>query len=185
MKEFIDYILQFGSLNQQQIELITKKSKEIELRKDEYFAEAGKILQQVGFVVDGVLRISYYNNEGEEITKYFLDENHLILKLKEVPLSEYVQAATDCKLLIFTNKDWKEISNTIVGWEAIFQKIVTKTLSEKLEKRSPLVEKDAKNRYLMFLEVFPTLANRIPLTYIASYLGMTASSLSRIRKKIS
>lgn len=78
MKEFIDYILQFGSLNKQQIELITKKSKEIEIRKEEYFAEAGKTLRQVGFVVDGVLRISYYNNKGEEITKYFLDENHYV-----------------------------------------------------------------------------------------------------------
>ncbi|WP_106792202.1 Crp/Fnr family transcriptional regulator [Aquimarina sp. Aq78] len=185
MKEFIDYILQFGSLNQQQIELISKKGEELELCKDEYFAEAGKILKRVGFIVEGVLRISYYNNKGEEITKYFLDENHLMFKLKEEPFTEYVQAATDCKLLVFSNKDWKEISNTIVGWDVIFQKIINKTLSEKLERRSPLIEQNATNRYLMFIEVFPNLINRIPLSYVASYLGMTQSSLSRIRKNIS
>lgn len=184
MKEFIKYLLRFGNLNQTQIELITEKGNEIELHKDEYFAEAGKILRQVGFIVEGVLRISYYNNKGEEITKYFLDENHLMFKIKEEPFTEYVQAATNCRLLIFSNKDWKEISETIVGWNIIFQKIITKTLSEKLERRSPLVEKTASQRYLMFIEVFPNLTNRVPLSYIASYLGITQSSLSRVRKNI-
>lgn len=70
--------------------------------------------------------------------------------------------ATDCKLLVFTNKDWKEIANTIVGWDAIFQKIITRNLAEKLERRSPLVEQDAKTRYLMFLEVF----QRLPIVFL-------------------
>lgn len=184
MKEFIDYLLLFGNLNQQQIDFISKKAMEKILHKDEYFAEAGKVLKHIAFTIEGVLRISYYNNQGEEITRYFLDEDHLIYSFKEEPVSEYVQAATDCRLLVFSNKDWKEIENTIVGWEAIFQKIVNKTLAEKLNRRSPLIEQDATTRYLMFLEKFPTLVNRIPLSYIASYLGMTASSLSRIRKNI-
>ena len=72
MKAFIDYILQFGDLNQQQIDLITKKAEITELSKDEYFSEAGKIAQQVGFVLDGIIRVCYYNNKGEEITKYFI-----------------------------------------------------------------------------------------------------------------
>src|SRR5699024_431707 len=114
MKEFIAYILQFGNLNSQQIELVSKKAKEIELRKDEYFVEAGKTLKQVGFVVEGVFRICYYNNKGEEITRYFIDENHLLLNpYHNEPLSEYVQAATDCRIIIFPNSDWEEISNTI------------------------------------------------------------------------
>ncbi len=184
MKEFIAYILQFGNLNQQQIDFLSEKATETELRKDAYFAEAGKILKQVGFVVDGVLRICYYNNKGEEITRYFIDENHLLFNLHNEPFTEYIQAATDCKLIVFSNQDWREISNAVVGWDAIIQKIITKALAEKLERRSPLVEQDATTRYLMFLEKFPTLANRIPLSYIASYLGITQQSLSRIRKNI-
>lgn len=74
MKELIEYILQFGSLNQQQIDLISKKATELELPKDAYFSEAGKVAQQVGFVIDGIVRVCYYNNKGEEITKYFIDE---------------------------------------------------------------------------------------------------------------
>ncbi|RKE82353.1 CRP-like cAMP-binding protein [Chryseobacterium sp. AG363] len=184
MKEFIEFILQFGHLNQQQIDLITSKAKEVELSKDEYFAEAGKVLRQVGFILDGIIRICYYNNKGEEITKIFIEEKHLLFNLKNVPSTEYIQAATDCKLLVFSNQDWKEISDTIIDWENIIQKVTNKALAQKLERVSPLVSQDATTRYLEFMEKYPTLVNRIPLSYIASYLGITQQSLSRIRKNI-
>lgn len=185
MKEFIEFVLQFGELNTQQIKLISQKAKTITLDKDEYFAEAGKVLHQVCFVLDGILRICYYNNKGEEITKIFVEENHLLYDLKNAPSTEYIQAATPCKLLVFSNTDWKEITDTIIVWETIIQKITNKALVEKLQRVSPLIAQDATTRYLEFLEKYPTLANRIPLSYIASYLGITQQSLSRIRKNIS
>lgn len=184
MNEFIEYILQFGNLNKQQIDLITSKAKEIELNKDGYFAEAGKVLKQVGFIIDGILRICYYNNKGEEITKIFIEEKHLLFNLKNAPSTEYIQAATNCKLLVFSNQDWREISDTIMDWENIIQKITNKSLAQKLDRVSPLVSQDATTRYLEFMEKYPALVNRIPLSYIASYLGITQQSLSRIRKNI-
>lgn len=184
MKEFIEYLLQFGNLNIHQIDLITSKAKEIELRKDDYFAEAGKVLKQVGFIINGIIRICYYNNKGEEITKIFIEENHLLFNQTNVPSTEYIQAATNCKLLVFSNQGWKEISDTIIGWENIIQKITNKSLAQKLERVTPLVSQDATTRYLEFMQKYPTLINRIPLSYIASYLGITQSSLSRIRKNI-
>ena len=184
MKEFIAYISQFGNFNQQQIDFISKKAKMLELHKDEYLVEAEKSLTQVSFVVEGILRVCHYNNKGEEITRYFFDENHLIANCKEENSTEEVQATTHCKLLVFSNEDWQEFSNTISGWDTIMDKIIQKTLAEKLQRRSPLIEQDATTRYLTFMEKFPTLANRIPLAYIASYLGITRYSLSRIRKNI-
>jgi CRP-like cAMP-binding protein len=184
MNQFIDFILQFGNLNQQQIDLVSNKAKELELRKDEYFIEAGKVFRYVGFIVEGIVRICYYNNKGEEITKIFIEENHLLFSLKNVPSTEYIQAATDCRFIVFSMRDWEEITNTIVGWEHIIQKIVSKALAEKLERVTPLVSQDATTRYREFIAKYPTLANRIPLSYIASYLGITQSSLSRIRKNI-
>nr|WP_315224702.1 Crp/Fnr family transcriptional regulator [uncultured Flavobacterium sp.] len=185
MKDFIEFILQYSNLNKQQIDLITSKGKEIELKKDDYFVEAGKVLKHVGFIVEGILRICYYNNKGEEITKIFIEERHLLYNLKNVPSTEYIQAATDCKLLTFSNQDWKEIADTIIDWDTIIQKITNKSLAQKLERVSPLISQDASTRYLEFMEKYPTLVNRIPLSYIASYLGMTKQSLSRIRKNIS
>ncbi|OXA98642.1 Crp/Fnr family transcriptional regulator [Flavobacterium pectinovorum] len=188
MKEFIDYILQFGTLNQQQIDLILKKITTLELQKDDYFSEAGKVSNQVGFVLDGIVRVCYYNNKGEEITKYFIDENNLVVDLEsfetETPSSAYVQAVNDCKILVFSRKDWRELSDTIVGWDAIVHKLISKALRQKVERRSPLISEDATTRYLMFLEIYPNIVNRVPLSYVASYLGITQSSLSRIRKNI-
>ena len=188
MGEFIEYILQFGNLNQQQIDLITSKAAIVELRKDDYYWEAGKMVKQVGFLTEGVIRVYYYNNKGDEITRYFIDENHLILSGHSIDEaytpSEYLSAVVDCKMIVFSKQDWKEISETIIGWDMILQKITTKYHREKIERRSELVSQDATTRYLEFIEKFPALANRVPLSYIASYLGITQSSLSRIRKNI-
>ncbi|MET3037567.1 Crp/Fnr family transcriptional regulator [Chryseobacterium sp. NRRL B-14859] len=185
MKELIDFLLQYGNLNQQQIDLIISKASESELKKDDYFVEAGKMFNQVVFILEGVFRICYYNNKGEEITKYFIDENRLCSNpYKGEPMTEYIQAVTDCKFIVFSEQSWTELSHTIVGWENITNKIFQKALVEKMDRRSALVSQDATTRYLKFLEKFPTLANRVPLSYIASYLGITQQSLSRIRKNI-
>jgi len=188
MEKFIDYILLFGNLNGQQIDLIKSKASEIELHKDDYYWEAGKTVRQIGFLTEGVLRVYYYNNKGEEITRYFIDENHLILSGSTTDEmytpSEYLSTITDCKLVVFSRQDWKEISETIIGWDNIVQKIVSKHHSEKVARRSELISQDGTERYLDFIQKFPTLANRVPLTFIASYLGITKSSLSRIRKNI-
>lgn len=89
MKELVNFLLQFGDLNLQQIELIESKTNKLELKKDAYFIEAGSMFNQVAFILEGILRICYYNNKGEEITKYFLDENRLLANpYKGEPLTE-------------------------------------------------------------------------------------------------
>lgn len=167
---------------------IESKATVIHLSKDEYFSEAGKVSKRVGFVVDGIVRVCYYNNKGEEITKYFIEENNLVVDLESfdnnIPSTAYVQATTNCTLIVFAKKDWQELLDTIVGWDSIVHKIISKALRQKVERRSPLVSEDATTRYLMFLDIYPNVVNRVPLSYIASYLGVTQSSLSRIRKNI-
>jgi CRP-like cAMP-binding protein len=188
MQNLIDYLLQFGQLNQQQIELIKSKAKEVFLKKENYFSEAGKIAKQVAYIDEGILRLCYFDNKGEEITKYFMHENHFAVDLNsftaQVPASEYIQAVTDCKLIVFSTDALKELSLTIIGWDNIIGQITTKSVVEKVNRISPMLAEDAKVRYLNFLENFPNLANRIPLSLLASYLGITQSSLSRIRKNI-
>jgi len=188
MKAFIDYILQFGNLNQQQTDLIISKAKILELHKEQYFSEAGKIPRQVGFLLEGVVRFCYYNNRGQEITHHFIEENNFGSDQQkfesQVVASEYIQAVTDCRLLVFSKKDWDDIGNTIVGWDSITGLILKNCLLKTIERRSPLVSEDATTRYLSFVENFPNLLNRVPLSYIASYLGITQQSSSRIRKNI-
>ena len=188
MDEFLAYLLHFGSLNQRQLNFIAGKATSLSLHKDAYFLEAGHVPRQVGFVLEGVIRICYYNNKGDEITRNFIDEQHLATDLRALEYgltsSEYLQAVTDCRLLVFAKREWEELAHTIVGWTDIMNRITAQHLREKLARISPLVSQDATTRYVEFLENYPGLANRIPLAYLASFLGITPSSLSRIRKQL-
>ncbi|MFC2185719.1 Crp/Fnr family transcriptional regulator [Fulvivirgaceae bacterium LMO-SS25] len=188
MDKLINYLLEYGQLNQQQIDLVKRKAKVLELKKDEYFSEAGKIPRQVAFIEEGILRVCYYNSKGDEITKYFVDENNFAVDInsfnQKIPSSEYVQAVTNCTLFVFSTESLNDLSATIIQWGGIISKITEKALIEKVNKLSPMFDENATTRYLNFLEKFPNLANRVPLSYLASYLGITQSSLSRIRKSI-
>lgn len=187
MEELIAYILQFGNLNRQQIDLVKSKAKELTLEKDEFFSEAGKIPRQVGYVVEGVLRGCYYNNKGEEITRCFISENSLMVDYlhfeARTASAEYIQACTDCRLVVFSKQGWDELSQIIVDWDPIKNKMVHLCMYQK-SRKGPVISQDATTRYLEFMENHPSLINRVPLTYIASYLGVTLQSLSRIRKNI-
>lgn len=188
MEQLINYLLQFGHLNEQQIELVKSKAIIKKIKKDEYYHEAGKIPREIIFLVEGIMRVCYYNNKGDEITKYFFDENRFIADINSynlgIPSTEYMQAITDCEYFVLSKAAMEELSMTIIGWDAIIAKITAKGLAEKVNKISPMMTEDATERYLMFLRNFPTVANRVPLSFVASYLGITQSSLSRIRKTI-
>ena len=184
MKELINLLLQFGDLKKPQIDLIKSKTSELELKKDEYFIEAGQVFNQVAFILEGIIRICYYNNKGEEITKYFLDENRFLANpYKGEPITEYIQAVTKCKLIVFYQKDWIDLSRTIIDWDKITNKIFQKALVEKLDRRSALVTEDATTRYQTFLEKFPNLVNRVPLSHIASYLRYYTTIFKQNKKK--
>jgi CRP-like cAMP-binding protein len=188
MKALTDYILKFGNLTKEQTDFIASQAKRVTLPKGEYFSEAGKIPKQVAFVLDGIFRLSFYNDKGEEITNHFIHGNQFVVDYENFearsPSADNLQAVTDCELLVYSRKDWDDILNSIVGWDKIADRMYRKCLIETIEKRSPLVYEDATTRYLLFLKKFPALANRVPLSYIASYLGITQQSFSRIRRNI-
>ena len=188
MQDLINFLLQYDDLNGTQIDLIKSSASVIELKPDEYFSVAGKIPNKVGFVSEGILRVCYYNNEGDEITKYFVDENNFVVDYNsfsnQIPSTEYIQAIVPTQLYVFSVESLQNLSNTILSWDAMMNKIVGKALMEKVQRISPMLSEDAKTRYLEFHKRFPSLVNRIPLNYLASYIGITKHSLSRIRKQI-
>jgi len=184
-KLLIDYLLQFGSLNQQQIALIDASVTVRHVKAGDYFLRAGKISNEVGFVTNGVLRVIYYQEKGEEITRYFVDESSIVVDMQSfsegIPTMAYVQAVIDSELLVLSKEAMDNLSNTIINWDKIWNKVTIKALAEKVGRISMMFPQDATERYNFFLEKFPNLANRIPLQYIASYIGITKHSLSRIR----
>lgn len=187
MEELIEYILRFGNLNKQQVELVLSKAQVTLLDKEDYFSAAGKIPKQVGFILEGVIRGCYYNDKGEEITRCFISENNLVCDYvnfeANTSSTEYLQAITDCRLIVFSRTNWEQLSQIISGWDNIKNKMVQLCMYQK-SRKGPVISQDATTRYLEFIGNYPLLINRIPLSYIASYLGVTQQSLSRIRKNI-
>ncbi|SDF66822.1 cAMP-binding domain of CRP or a regulatory subunit of cAMP-dependent protein kinases [Pedobacter terrae] len=188
MKEFINFLLQFGNLSQPQIDLIKSKSIGLELKKGDCFWETGKASKHVGFMTSGILRVYYNNDLGDEITHYFVEENHWLSDWDNpdqplMPVAN-LQAITECSFVAFSKKDWNALLQAVVGLNDIIQRIIIKHKSTKLERRSPLITENTTARYLSFLEQYPNMVNRIPLSYVASYLGMKQQSLSRVRKSI-
>ncbi len=185
---FINYILQFGSLNEQQIKLINNSLKVKTYKTKEYFLKAGQISNEIGFIQNGIFRVCYYDNDGNEITRYFIDETNFIVDMNSyntgLASTEYIQAVTECEVSILTKKAMDNLSGTIIVWDNIIGKITAKALSEKVARVSIMIPKDATSRYEYFLDNFPNLANRVPLQYLASYIGVTQSSLSRLRREI-
>jgi CRP-like cAMP-binding protein len=188
MEELIQYLLQFGRLNQEQIELIQSKAKWQILPKGAYFSEAGKVAGKIGYITEGVFRVCYYDKSGEGYTRYFVYENRFVADINsfrdELPSAEYIEAVTDCTLLVFNKLDFEFLASTITGWTDIFSKITSYVMENKMKASSNMLVQDAQTRYMHFLEHYPGLANRVPLSMLASYLGITPSSLSRIRKNI-
>jgi CRP-like cAMP-binding protein len=183
-----DFLLQFSHFTPQQLALIASKATERPYAAGAYFSEAGRVAREIGFVLEGIFRVCYFNKDGVEITKYFMEEHRFMVDLSsyqyQLPATEYLQAVTPARVLVFAARDWQALGHTIVGWPETERNIITRALLEKVSRVSPLGHEDATTKYQGFLTAYPHLANRAPLAQLASYLGITPQSLSRVRKNI-
>jgi CRP-like cAMP-binding protein len=162
-----------------------KLLKRVQLKKDDYFLRAGEIPNRIGFNVSGLLRLFYIDHNGKDITKHFCVENSLAISysalIKREPSKFSIQALEDSKLLTFTYDDYISLLNSNVCWQIAAKKLAELIFILKENREAELLLLDANGRYQNFINDFPTLLNRIPQYYIASYLRITPESLSRIR----
>jgi CRP-like cAMP-binding protein len=188
MDDLITYLQQFGQLTESERSEIRSKASENRIAKGIYLSEAGKVASKICFVTQGVFRVCYYNKTGDDFTRYFIYENRFVADISsfidEIPAAEYIEAVTDAVVLEFSKEDFACLSAIVRNWGEIFKKIFYSVLENKMRAAGNMLVQDAQTRYLHFLEHYPGLANRIPQTMLASYLGITPSSLSRIRKTI-
>lgn len=188
MEELFNYIKKFGILNAQDELLLAKGMQEVRVKKGEPFIEAGKVSQRIAFVKEGVFRALYYNKEGDDFTRYFIYEGRFIGDFQgfndQLPAHEYIEAITDAVLLVIDLDHFRVLEKEIAIWPVLFARIHAFVVENKLKVASIMLNQDAKARYIHFLNHYPGLANRVPQSMLASYLGITPSSLSRIRRNV-
>jgi CRP-like cAMP-binding protein len=188
MQTFIDFLQKFKPISPASCVLIKERVEEKFLRTDEYFLQAGEVCKELGFVVQGVVRLFYCDRFGNEFTRFFVKEQHFAVNLSsfndQTPSSEYLQAETDCRLLCLSKKDMDYLYGAVPEWAEVIRKITEKALLEKMALKTKFFEVDGTQRYLNFVAEHPDLLQKLPLSHIASFLGVTQSSLSRIRKSV-
>jgi CRP-like cAMP-binding protein len=155
---------------------------------DDCFLEAGAIAHQIGFVVSGVFRFFFYDKNANEITSVFLKENEFVTNLTSffeyLPCSGSIQAETYAEVIFIDRKTWDLFFEKIPNWEKALRQISDKFLIDKINFQRSLINQDATTAYLNFVVKYPSIIQRVPLGHVASFLGITQSSLSRIRKQL-
>ncbi len=188
MDALLQIIHQFAKLSPLDIELLNRSLHSQHLKKGQHFLLEGDVSRKIGFIEKGIMRVYVTNEQGEEDTCYFLREQQFAVALesfnRQIPAPESLQAVTDCALLTLSYDKMQLLYQQIPQWQSIVAKLTEDALLNKLYHRSPLVNADAKTRYENFLRDHADIAIRIPLGYLASYLGITQQSLSRLRREI-
>lgn len=158
-----------------------------ELKKGEYFVTQGQQNYKIGKLLKGVLRGFTLNNEGEEITTHFFIENDLISGnyIPNIPATMNIQALEDCYISVASYKAVFSYVNTDTELTNVFLEHFRKLNKQNNSRIEALISGDALTKYKWFLREYPNLLNRIPHYYIANFLGITPTQLSRIRKTLS
>lgn len=161
---------------------------EITLNTGEFLVRAGEIPSRIAFIVSGLLRLYYVNSAGSEFTKSFCPENHFVTAYSALVLKQsaqfFIEALEDSLLLVADYSQFTQLYAENFCWQIINHKLVEALFIKKEKREAELLLDDATTRYQKFLIEYPNLEHRVKQYHIASYLGISPVSLSRIRKAI-
>ena len=184
-----DFLQQYSYLKPNEIEAFVDLTKESNLKEGDYFIREGQISKHIAFIKSGIFRTYYHSSESEPVTYCFTFENTLITAytswIKQEPTLENMEALTDMELLLISKESVDLLLSQYPNWVRFFKDIAEQEYIN-LERRIFLLQREsAEKRYNDLIENYPDYLNKIPLQYLASYLGVTQRHLSRIRKSIS
>jgi CRP/FNR family transcriptional regulator, anaerobic regulatory protein len=176
----------FGIIQLQHLTTVSAYFKPVSLQKGDYFQQSGKRCTQLAFVQSGLLRI-FAETDDREVTQWISTQGYFVTDLTgfmfDQPGRWHIQALTDTALHVIEKVDYRQLASRIPEWRAFEQIFMAKCFIMMEDRIFNLLSMSAAERYQLFFEHNPELFNEVPLQYIASMLGMTPETFSRIRKK--
>jgi len=155
------------------------------LRKRQYLLQEGDVCKYNTFVSAGLLRSYTVDDKGGEHILQFAFEGwwlgDIYSFLTGEPSVYNMEALEPCELLLITHPSWELLLEKIPAFERYFRILIQNNLVATQRRLMGALSGTAEERYVQFMNNFPGCLNRIPQHMIASYLGITRETLSRIR----
>jgi len=188
MSNIQNYLANVFEVPAEKLSLCSIQYESRKINKHEFLLQQGEVCHHTFFVEKGLLRMYSIDKNGKEHIIQFAPENWLIGDRSSLYFNEksnyYIEAVEDSEVLFlkpdFFSKLLEEFPNTIERNDLIIQKHV-KSLQDRI---NSLLGETAEERYMKFTKMYPDLLLRVPQWMIASYLGITPESLSRVRKEL-
>jgi len=186
MSELKKYIIETFGFTKNEFQEIKDFFEPREINKGDYFLKEGQYVRQMGFVEKGILREFLHVNE-KEVTKWFSTSGYFAVDLSgflfDLKSKVSYQAMSDVEILAISKENYGKISARVSRWDELEKMFLAKCFGVLENRVISHLALSAEERYNQLFMFNPTLFNEVPLNQIASMLGMTAETLSRIRKK--
>lgn len=167
-------------------EKLSEYVKILSLKKHVTLVKEGEYSDKTFYLLKGCAR-AYYLKDGKDITDWFAFENEFISAIisffTDKPSPHYIELLEDSILIELSREKIEYLSDKYHDFERLIRVLVTKTMLSQQEKISSIQFYSAEHKYENILAIRPDITQRVPLTHIASYLGITLETLSRIRSQ--
>ena len=156
------------------------------LRKRQYLLQEGDVCKYQAFVERGLLRSYTVDDKGNEHILQFASEGWWMADLSSYltgdPSFLNMDALEDAELLMLTKDSWEQAMKRVPALEHYFRIIIQNNLVATQKRLLQSLAESAEEKYNRFLAIYPDCASRVPQHMIASYLGITRETLSRVRR---
>ncbi|MCY4779346.1 Crp/Fnr family transcriptional regulator [Sphingobacterium sp. UT-1RO-CII-1] len=187
-ENIINSVSKYITLTEEEETVFTDLLERREVPKKTVMLREGEVCQFEGYIIKGCVRIYYLNENGFEVTLSFAIEDWWVSDIasfhERKPSAFFIEALEDTEMLVLTPHAKEELLLSVPKFERVFRILVQRNLSSVQDRLVKTISKTATERYLEFVERYPTIPLRVPQYFIASYLGVSPEFVSTIRKRL-